>query len=96
MIGWKNVRLNCPTRLSSPLQPANSLGGEGIESFDLVVTDLNTHERLGVLHTFGTLDSAAALFPSMAIAPTPGQFQRIRRCPSIEKTVEFMRKVASP
>ncbi len=74
----------------------NSLGNANIESFDLVVTDLRTNERLGVLHTFGTLDRAAALFPSMAIAATPGQFQHTRRCPSLEEAAKFLRSVAQP
>jgi hypothetical protein len=74
----------------------NSLGGTDVASFDLVVTDLITNERLGVLHTFGIADHAAALFPAMAVGRTPGQFARTRRCPSLERTAEFLREVARP
>jgi len=75
---------------------SNALGNSKIASYDLVVTDLRTKQRLGVLHTFGTLDRAAALFPAMAVAPTLGQFQHIRRCPSVERAAEFLRAVAPP
>jgi hypothetical protein len=62
----------------------------------LVVTDLKSGERLASWPAFATRAKQVALFPSMAVAPTPALLGRSRRCPSVADMAAFIQSVAKP